>query len=49
MGKMQPSQEGPDRKYYYVTPAGEVEKQAFLLEWDILANVVNHMIEEEKK
>lgn len=48
-GKMHPSQDGPDRKYYELTSSGEAAKQAFIMEWDILANVVNRTIDRAGK
>lgn len=46
-GKMQPSPEGPDRKYYSVTPAGQDSKKAFINEWQHLQATVQKLIDEE--
>ncbi|MDF7626761.1 PadR family transcriptional regulator [Leuconostocaceae bacterium ESL0723] len=48
-GRMQPSEAGPDRKYYYVTEAGEAAKEDFIQEWDRLAGTVTKLIEGEKE
>lgn len=46
-GEMQPSTDGPNRKYYSVTRDGEQEKQDFLQEWQYLSEVVNRIIVRE--
>ncbi|MGO3318250.1 MAG: PadR family transcriptional regulator [Leuconostoc carnosum] len=45
-GKMQPSAEGPDRKYYFITSDGIVAKQQFIKEWQFLESAVNQLIDE---
>ncbi|MGY3742779.1 PadR family transcriptional regulator [Leuconostoc inhae] len=45
-GKMKPSLEGPDRKYYFITVAGVQAKKDFINEWQFLAGAVNQLIDE---
>lgn len=45
-GKMQPSEAGPNRKYFYVTTLGEEACQNFIQEWQSLEQVVNRVIKE---
>lgn len=41
-GKNKPSKEGPQRKYYYITSAGNLARKTFLTQWDSLSlNVIN--------
>lgn len=47
VGKMQPSENGPDRKYYHITPDGQAARQEFVQEWQFLAQIVNKLIEEQ--
>ncbi|AUJ31702.1 MAG: PadR family transcriptional regulator [Liquorilactobacillus nagelii] len=49
IGKIQPSPAGPDRKYYFITPAGTAAKNEFANEWRQLENVVNQLLDEELK
>ncbi|MBN7274231.1 PadR family transcriptional regulator [Ligilactobacillus pobuzihii] len=46
-GKRQPSEVGPTRKYYYITKAGENEKNKFIQEWEQLQKSVNKLIKED--
>ncbi|EHO50181.1 PadR family transcriptional regulator [Lentilactobacillus kisonensis] len=43
-GKRQPSNEGPQRKYYYLTDAGKTEKDRFIDQWATLSAGVNNLI-----
>ncbi|WP_186825941.1 PadR family transcriptional regulator [Lentilactobacillus rapi] len=43
-GKRQPSSEGPQRKYYYLTPTGKVAKDHFIQQWSTLSTGVNDLI-----
>ncbi|GAA3198428.1 PadR family transcriptional regulator [Lentilactobacillus kefiri] len=43
-GKMQPSKEGPKRKYYYITANGVQEKKQFINQWHTLSSSVNSLI-----
>ena len=45
-GHMQPSDDGPDRKYYFVTTEGDQVKSAFIEEWHFLEKAVNTLIDE---
>jgi len=47
-GKMRPSLEGPDRKYYFITVAGVQAKKDFINEWQFLARAVNQLIDERE-
>lgn len=47
MGKDQPSEIGPTRKYYYVTESGLQAKAAFIKEWQSLQKSVDRLVEEE--
>ncbi|MEE8825488.1 PadR family transcriptional regulator [Lentilactobacillus sunkii] len=44
VGKMQPSKEGPKRKYYYMTADGLQEKAQFINQWSTLSSNVNSLI-----
>ncbi|KRL66100.1 PadR family transcriptional regulator [Lentilactobacillus diolivorans DSM 14421] len=48
IGKTQPSKEGPQRKYYYVTDAGNQARQHFLTQWKSLSTGVNDLINERR-
>lgn len=41
------SSEGPPRKYYRLTPAGEDHLQSLIREWKLFIHSVNKIIEEE--
>ncbi|EEU20838.1 PadR family transcriptional regulator [Lactobacillus mulieris] len=43
-GRMQESPDGPARKYYYLTPAGQQAKLEFQQEWQQLEEVVNKVL-----
>lgn len=48
IGKTQPSKEGPQRKYYYLTSAGKQARQSFLTQWATLSLNVNDLIHERR-
>ncbi|EEJ42906.1 hypothetical protein HMPREF0555_0484 [Leuconostoc mesenteroides subsp. cremoris ATCC 19254] len=48
MGKMQPSKDGPQRKYYHITATGKQARQTFLNKWDTLSLNVNDLINERR-
>lgn len=48
IGKMQPSKEGPKRKYYDITDAGKRARETFLKQWTTLSAGVNDLIKERR-
>lgn len=44
--KMQPSKEGPKRKYYYITDNGRKSLESFINQWNNLSLNVNKLINE---
>lgn len=48
IGKMQPSKDGPQRKYYHITANGKQARQTFLNKWDTLSLNVNDLINERR-
>ncbi|CAI2548522.1 hypothetical protein AKUA2003_00180 [Apilactobacillus kunkeei] len=44
--KMQPSKEGPKRKYYYITDNGRQSLESFINQWNHLSLNVNKLINE---
>ncbi|MGO0154344.1 PadR family transcriptional regulator [Leuconostoc mesenteroides] len=48
VGRMQPSKDGPQRKYYHITTAGKQARQTFLNKWDMLSLNVNDLINERR-
>ncbi|AKP36895.1 MULTISPECIES: PadR family transcriptional regulator [Leuconostoc] len=48
IGKMQPSKDGPQRKYYHITATGKQARQIFLNKWDTLSLNVNDLINERR-
>ncbi|MGX7023939.1 PadR family transcriptional regulator [Vagococcus hydrophili] len=46
-GEMEPSPDGPDRKYYTLTQMGEERLISFKEQWQELTKNVNHMLKEE--
>ncbi|MGY3777633.1 PadR family transcriptional regulator [Isobaculum melis] len=46
--KILPSQDGPDRKYFFLTEAGRVYLQAFEKQWHGLVKKVNHLLVSER-
>ncbi|BDR59351.1 transcriptional regulator [Xylocopilactobacillus apicola] len=46
-GRMKPSDEGPDRKYFFITSAGQAAKADFIEQWNQLAASVTKLINEE--
>ncbi|GGC95495.1 PadR family transcriptional regulator [Enterococcus wangshanyuanii] len=48
-GEMRPSSEGPKRKYYFLTQAGEDYLLEFEDRWKQLSSAVNNIIEQEKE
>ncbi len=42
--KMKPSTEGPNRKYYFLTPEGNIASKEFVKEWQLLEKIVNQII-----
>lgn len=44
--KMQPSKEGPKRKYYYITDNGMKSLESFINQWNNLSLNVNKLINE---
>ena len=47
--KMQPSKEGPKRKYYYITENGIQALESFMNQWNQLSLNVNKLINERGK
>lgn len=47
--KMQPSKEGPKRKYYYITDNGRQALETFINQWKHLSLNVNKLINERGK
>lgn len=45
--QLQPSENGPDRKYYTLTAAGKAEKKAFIKQWQVLSTNVAQLIKED--
>lgn len=45
--RLKPSQEGPDRKYFYVTPEGQDYLVQFKTQWETLVVNVNQIMKEE--
>jgi len=43
-GKMQPSESGPNRKYYYLTKEGEEALQLIAEEWEKISKPVQHLM-----
>ena len=41
---MRPSPDGPQRKYYAVTPLGETARQTFMVQWSELKDHVEQLI-----
>jgi len=41
---IKPSPEGPDRKYYHITPEGRIHCEGFIEQWEDLASTVNNLI-----
>ncbi|MCP9333335.1 PadR family transcriptional regulator [Lentilactobacillus hilgardii] len=48
IGKTQPSKEGPQRKYYYITDVGKQARKHFLTQWGTLSTGVNDLINERR-
>lgn len=48
LGEMCPSEDGPDRKYYFLTENGKVEKESFISQWRQLQRSVNNLIERDE-
>jgi len=48
LGKIEPSKEGPQRKYYYITDTGKQARKVFLAKWNILSLSVNDLINERR-
>lgn len=48
VGRMQPSKDGPQRKYYYITTSGKKARETFLNKWDMLSLNVNDLINERR-
>lgn len=48
IGRMQPSKDGPQRKYYYITTSGKKARETFLNKWDMLSLNVNDLINERR-
>ncbi|BCA86940.1 transcriptional regulator [Enterococcus saigonensis] len=48
-GRMEASPDGPQRKYYFLTEAGEKEKASFIQQWRQLKNNVDALIERDEK
>lgn len=46
-GRLQKSDTGPDRKYYFITELGQVAKNDFINEWGQLQTTVMNLINEE--
>ena len=46
---MQPSKEGPKRKYYYITDNGKQALESFISQWNHLSLNVNKLINERGK
>ena len=47
VGEMRPSTDGPKRKYYSLTPAGETYLLQFEKQWSLISTGVNHIMENE--
>ncbi len=47
IGEMRPSTDGPKRKYYSLTPAGETYLLQFEKQWTQISTGVNHIMENE--
>ncbi|MCW1928076.1 PadR family transcriptional regulator [Bhargavaea beijingensis] len=45
MTVMRPSPNGPKRKYYRLTDAGELELEAFKKRWNVMAGAVGNLLE----
>ncbi|MCI1946253.1 PadR family transcriptional regulator [Clostridium luticellarii] len=41
---IKPSPEGPDRRYYYITPEGKAHCRDFIEQWEDLASKVDNLI-----
>jgi len=48
-GRMRPSSDGPQRKYYFLTADGRVEKEQFITQWQQLKTSVDTLIERDGK
>lgn len=46
---MKPSPDGPDRKYYRITPEGKHHCQEFITQWDSMTANVDHLIEQKRR
>lgn len=46
--KILPSQDGPDRKYFFLTESGQLYLQSFNTQWSGLVNKVNHLLNSER-
>ncbi|ERL65422.1 PadR family transcriptional regulator [Schleiferilactobacillus shenzhenensis] len=42
--ELRASPDGPDRKYYHVTPAGQAAQANFLTQWHALSDHVNQLL-----
>ena len=49
VSKIKKSDEGPDRKYYFITAEGQIAKKEFINEWGQLQTTVLKLIEEESQ
>ncbi|MCU9612659.1 PadR family transcriptional regulator [Caldibacillus lycopersici] len=43
VGEMQPSEAGPNRKYYYLTSEGKEELELIIEEWDNIASPIEKL------
>lgn len=48
-GQEEPSPEGPNRKYYRLSPLGLERLHTFENQWDILTTQVNNILEKSKE
>ncbi|EOL50664.1 PadR family transcriptional regulator [Enterococcus caccae] len=48
-GEMRPSSEGPQRKYYSLTPTGEIYLQQFEKQWALISSGVNNIMKKENE
>jgi len=46
---MKPSSDGPDRKYYQITPIGKAHYEAFKIQWALFSRNVDNVIKNHEE